>query len=108
MGLLDAAYYILAPMLILATGLGIATGLVVRAFSMHTLQGWRRGPELDVSVAGIGSLVGAVASVGGTVFAFFTLLPSWELQGAGVLSFGFLALIVYTFGGFGTGPPKRH
>ena len=106
MGLLSVLYYIFAPMLILAAGLGISTGLVVRGLSMHTLQGWRRGPVLDVSVSGIGSLIGAAASFGGTLFAFFTLLPSWELQATGVMSIGFLALLVYTFGGFGTN--KQH
>jgi len=97
--IVQAAGYVVAPLIILIVGLGITVGLAVRASGMNTHHGWRRGPKLERSLSGICSAVGAVLAFLSTLFMYSTLLPAWEHQVLGMGPFAFVVIAAYAFGG---------
>ncbi|KAA0159233.1 hypothetical protein FNF31_04962 [Cafeteria roenbergensis] len=100
--ILKGAFFLIAPLIILVVGLGIAVGLASRALGLHTNRGWRAGPRFDGSVGAVCSAIGSVGAVISTIFIYVVIVPGWEMQITGLAPFLFVALGAYAFS------PRRH
>lgn len=96
------AFYLVAPLIILVVGLGIAIGLASRALGLHTNRGWRAGPHFDGSVGAVCSAIGSVGAIISTIFIYVVIVPGWEMQITGLAPFLFVALGAYAFCGVPT------